>query len=301
MSKQPDTLVTCPLCDTPNIYSKALKAHQRSKNCANRAARAKRLTDAAQKGAKPLTLAGLDAMGAAAMIGESEDGLLGRQLSEQWDKVVGGQREQLVFGAMMMKLRARIATGSACGASKASHDPTKKGTGLKGWLKEHAPRVAESTAYRLMEIAEGVRAEFKLGAKVDLELLLAAQIENLDGALAKKRAAIEQCIEGQSQRQLLLTFGKEAKLRGGDTSGKAEKLTPEEQRALDLQNLREDATAPFKLLSELGDKWHVFNDAEGEGAIDIAEAWLVKAKAWFKTPKSKRPVADAVKQLIDAK
>ena len=301
-----ETLLTCPQCETHGFTARGLQAHRCTgvnrnptspRPAAQRPARADESAAPGQspKGAKPLTLATLDALQAAPFVGESEDALLGRQLSAQWDKVVGGQREQLIFGAMMVKLRAKVGGVSACG-----HSSKTKGTGLNGWLEAHAPKVARSTAYRLMEIAEGVQAEFRLGAKVDLEALLAAQIENLDGALAKKRLAIDQCIEGQSQRQLLLTFGKEHQPRGGDTSGHEPKLTPAEQHALRVKNLREDSTEPFRLLSLLGEKWHILKDAEIEGAIDIAEEWLSKAKAWLKLPKGKRPLGAAVQSLTAA-
>lgn len=249
------------------------------------------------KGAKPLTLAALGAM-PLVLAGESEDATLGRQLTEQWERAIGGTREQIVFGAMMLKLKARIATGSARGATKGSHDPTSSGTGLKGWLKTHAPKVGESTAYRLMEIAEGVQDLCKLGKKVDLEELLAGSVEDLPERLAKKREEIEKLIEGKSQRQLLLAFGGgSGKARGGDTSH-AKKLSPEEEQAALEAALREDATAPFKAFEAMGEAWRILNDAEIEGAIDIAEEWVKKARAWLSAPKNKRPVLDRVKAIL---
>jgi hypothetical protein len=54
---------------------------------------------------------------------------------------------------------------------------------------------------------------------------------------------------------------------------------------------------PFRLLSLLKDEWKLLNDAEIEGAIDIAKAWIGKAEAWIKLPKNKRPVIDVLKAL----
>lgn len=170
------------------------------------------------KGTKALTLATLSELPPAFVAGESEDQVMGRQLTQQWERVKASRKEDLIFGAMMCKLREHIATGSARGATKASHDPTKKGTGLKGWLETYAPTVSESIAYRLMEIAEGIAADFHL-KRIDLEALLGAQIENLDTNLAKKRAQIEEVIEGKSQRQLLLEFGRAGDARSKNPGG----------------------------------------------------------------------------------
>lgn len=169
------------------------------------------------KGAQPLTLARLDVMPPVHAAGESEDTVLGRQLTAQWEKVKSNRMDDLLFGAMMLKLRERI-RGSARGTAQGNE--ARKGTGLKGWLAAHAPSVSESIAHRMMDIAEGVVDALKLG-KVDLEMLLSAQVENLDARLAKKRAEIEKVIDGKSQRQLLLDFGKApSKSKGGNQHAK---------------------------------------------------------------------------------
>ena len=170
------------------------------------------------RGTRELTLSGLDVLPPVYAAGESQDVIMGRQLTEQWDRVVGGQREQLIFGAMMLKLRAHLLSPRADSKHKGS-GRYAKGEGVEAWLAAHAKRVSKGTAYRLMDIAEGVAAEFKLGKRVDLEMLLSAQVENLDTNLAKKRAKIEECIEGRSQRQLLLEFGKKADGRASNKGG----------------------------------------------------------------------------------
>jgi hypothetical protein len=77
------------------------------------------------------------------MHGESEDALMGRQLCEQWDKVVGGQREQLIFGAMMLKLRVRVgsATRSQLAERRRSGNDARKGNGAEG-LADRGARAA---------------------------------------------------------------------------------------------------------------------------------------------------------------
>jgi hypothetical protein len=159
----------------------------------------------------PLTLSSLAVL---PPVAGSEDAEMGRQLTEQWERVKASRREDLIFGAMMLKVRERVV--SACGHnSRPQRGPGSQEGSLKDWIDKHAPTVSRSVAYRLMEIAEGVQQDFKLG-KLDLAQLLIAQVEGMDPQLATKRAQIEEVIEGKSQRQLLLEFGNaKPKDRGG--------------------------------------------------------------------------------------
>jgi hypothetical protein len=160
---------------------------------------------------QPLTLATLDAMPPAYVAGEGEDAIMGRQLTEQWERVKASRKEDLILGAMVVKVRERVL--SARGRPKRGPGSTEGS--LSQWLEKFAPTVSRSIAYRLMEIADGIAESFKLG-RMDLEQLLCAQVDGLDEKLAKKRLQIEEVIEGKSQRQLLLDFGREAKPKGGD-------------------------------------------------------------------------------------
>lgn len=216
----PETLLTCPDCQTPNFLARGLAAHRGNKHCREVAAqnlfsgKPPRLPGA---GGSPLTLEKLDALPPAYVAGESEDAVLGRQLTEQWERVKSARKEDLIFGAMMVRLRDRVLAPRAESKHKGS-GRFAKGEGLKPWLKEHAPAVSEGVAYRLMEIAEGIAEDFHL-KRVDLEMLLSAQIESLDAALTKKRLAIEEVIDGKSQRQLLLDFGRAADGRSKNPGG----------------------------------------------------------------------------------
>lgn len=228
---------------------------------------------------------------------EDLDAAMGLQLSMQFDKCVNNRRDDILLGAMGLKLRDRIATGSARGATKASHDPTKKGTGIKGWLATYAPKVSESILYRCIEIAEGVQEICKLGKKVDLEELLAGSVEDLPDTLRKKREEIEKLIEGKSQRQLLLEFGDgEGKSRGGKTydrengKGARKPLTAAEQAALH----REAVLTAAKSLRYIHDH-HAYafceDDAELDGLIDHLSTVLEKARAWRKLNGTQRKQA----------
>lgn len=126
--------------------------------------------------------------------GQSDEAVMARQLSEQYQRAVGGLWEVVKFGAMMVHLRDAL---SARGQS---------GKGVAAWVEEHCPEISRPTAYRFMAIAEGLRQEVKLGAKVDLLNLLTADHKDLEPKLLRKRTEIQDMLEGRSQRQLLLMF-----------------------------------------------------------------------------------------------
>lgn len=234
-------------------------------------------------GRKPLTLATLATL--PPVVG-NEDAEMGRQLTEQWERVKSGIRDQVVMGAMMLKVRERVGGVSACGHS---------GDGLKGWLQKFAPDVSRSVAYSLMKIAEGVREAFAL-KKVDLEALLTAQLDGMDAKLAKKRAAIEEVIEGKSQRQLLLEFGhQEAKSRGGHHPRQRPPDAPvpfEEQIEIFNRTCRDDFMRLFTEFDRMLDQdlWMApsITDDERELAAERAEKFFGRVKVLLKLPKNRR-------------
>ena len=274
MSNPKEKIHRCPKCGLATSTAALLKAHQ----CKGALVVA---------GRRPLTLAGLEAM-PLSIIGESQDVTMGRQLTEQWERVKDSRKQDLIFGAMMLKVRERIdsARGNKSHEGKGRYE---KGTGLKAWMEEHAPSVSRSVAERLMEIAEGVRESFSIGGKVDLEALLTAQIESLDAKLAKQRGKIEEMIEGKSQRQLLLEFGAaEKKPRGGarGVQGVREPETAESSAA----HLRALCVHGGETLNEIHEQaaWMALNEADLDGFIEHCERTAKEAVAWRKLSKSER-------------
>lgn len=170
-----------------------------------------------------------------------DDKLRGEQLTAAFRDANGAVKRVLIFGAMMLAQREAIV--SARGHVRTG-GAASKGDGLKAWLELCAPEVAESraTAYRYMALAEGLREELKLGKKADLSLLLTSKGDTLSENLRKKAAEIDKIIEGKSQRQLLLDFGKaEPKARGGFHPRKGPAPTPEEILATQRRLANEDA------------------------------------------------------------
>jgi hypothetical protein len=151
---------------------------------------------------------------------------MGRQLTEQYEKAVGGMKAVFVFGAMILTVQQNLSTRGEVSGGRG-----KKG-GVSGWLTEFAPTVPQGTAYRFRDLAEGLQKEFQLGKKCDMVRLLTAPVEELKKGEQQTREKIEKFVEGKSQRQLLFEFGYgETKDKGGKKVKKDAPLTPEEEEA----------------------------------------------------------------------
>ena len=193
MSKKPEILVDCPTCDRKNFTARGLTAHR----CKGRVG--------APSPSVELTVV------------DPADAALAEQLTTQYQRAVGGIREVLIFGAMMLQARDHVTVSTRGNGGKFGD----AGTGLKGWLTTHAPKVNLSTAYRFMDLAEGLRDEFKLAKKCDLVHLLSAPVADLPPPQKKAREKIDSFVEGKSQRQLQFAFAhdtKAGKPKGGDRS-----------------------------------------------------------------------------------
>lgn len=131
--------------------------------------------------------------------------LLGKQLTEQYQKAVGGMREVLIFGAMLMQVREVVST---CGHNS-TRGPQTKGDGLKGWLAEYAPNISRSTAYRFLGIAEVIQREYTMlvGSRVakvyTLSDLVTAPAADLPDFAQKKQLELFDYVAGTSQRSWL--------------------------------------------------------------------------------------------------
>ncbi len=154
---------------------------------------------------------------------------MGEQLTTQYDKVIAGTVDIVVFGAMVAEVQRTLST---CGQS--GHGI--KGQGLKGWLEKYAPNVPRQRAYDFLKIAEGLSEAFRLPAKVNLASLLMSDAKDLSPAQKKLRESIVDAIAGKSRRQLLLHFGgvgvpDDDKKPTGGKHALGKPLTPEEEAA----------------------------------------------------------------------
>ena len=150
---------------------------------------------------------------------------MGAQLTEQYGKAVGAMTEVLKFGAMMMMLRERV--DSTRGVNSAKRGPGTKGTGLKAWLKEHAPKVKEATAFRFMNVALAVSEKFALPKKASFIDVATTPAGDLSKALQKKQLELWDFVNGTSQRSWLDQFtpkgGSRERPNGTKRRTKAEK------------------------------------------------------------------------------
>lgn len=147
----------------------------------------------------------------------SEDALKGRQLTEQYHRATGGMREVLIFGAMMLQLRAEHPELTQRGnpklqLSKRGQLDSETPLPLSKWLETHAPEVKRTTALRFLSVTESVAAEYTaiVGAKVaktiDLPTLVTTPAKKLDDKLAAKQLELFEWVNGTSQRSWLDRF-----------------------------------------------------------------------------------------------
>lgn len=230
---------------------------------------------------------------------QTDDALMGQQLTEQYQRAVGGMREVIKFGCMMMALRDRIESTRGLD----HHSTTGKGakydanTGVEAWLKEFAPEVKKSTAYRFLHVAEAVASEFQSPAKISFIELATKSPEELPEKFREKQLELWDFVDGTSQRSWLDRFAP-PKSKGGHHPrqgppadhnaplpeevpagwlprlwARYRTLTPEQRLAWDLLYI-----PAFKVFTEFERSWAYLPDAERE-EID---GWLLDMRNQIK-------------------
>lgn len=215
---------------------------------------------------------------------------MGEHLTSQYRAAVSGMAEYIAFGAMVLNIEDMI-TVSARGHGGRFGD---RDTGLKAWLKQFAPDVGRSVAYRCREIAEGIKAEFQLGARTDLyQLLKGSKLDEKDEFRRQKILAF---VEGKSQRQLLFYFGKPDAQIGGKRVA-TEKLTAEQRREMWIEGARANAIQVFSGLHEIDEKWKLLNDDQLKLALENSKKLTKQMEKWLETPPPSRPQLQAEKYV----
>jgi len=209
-------------------------------------------------------------------ISHSEDAVLGEQLTEQYQLACGAMTEVLKFGAMMMMLRENLSTR---GVNSAKRGPGTKGTGLKAWLKEHAPEVKEATAYRFMNVAMAVSEKFALPKKIKFAELASKSAADLPKALQKKQLELWDFVNGTSQRSWLDQFTPKG--------GSRERPNGTKRRTRDMKDF-DDALSQAMDWYELGvvglkesylhsdERWMVLPEVQLANVADLVKLWAKK-------------------------
>ena len=135
----------------------------------------------------------------------SNDALMGAQLTDQYHRAVGGMREVLKFGAMMIQLREHLATVVQVRTTAGQFGEKEQGS-IKRWISDNAPDVKPGTAFRFMHVAEAVAAQFKAPAKISFVDLATKPAEELPEKFREKQLELFEFIEGTSQRSWLDHF-----------------------------------------------------------------------------------------------
>lgn len=215
---------------------------------------------------------------------------MGQQLTEQYHRATGAIREILIFGSMMVQMKDTLSTrGQGTGNGI-------KGDGLKGWLECYAPDISRPTAYRFMELAEGLQKRFET---TDTVFLLSTPVEDLSDAEQAKRKEIDELIEGKSQRQLYFDFGlneKKAEL----TESQIVKVIRSKSPAQKESELRTALCLKFDAVYKtFGTKeWQILTDDMLRGTVELFEEFATDVRAYLAIPKAER-VARKIKALTD--
>lgn len=222
----------------------------------------------------------------------SEDALKGQQLTAQYHRATGGMREVLVFGAMMLQLRAEHPELAQRGNPKLQLSKRGQLDGetplpLSKWLETHAPEVKRTTALRFLAVTESVAAEYtaivgpKVAKSIDLATLVTTPAKKLDGKLAAKQLELFEWVNGTSQRSWLDRFSPKRNTPPKPTkqSAKNRKANAEDE-ALQAARLVEAAE---EMIANMQDFAAAFDECKKALSLDELAAWenaaapLVKA------------------------
>jgi len=223
---------------------------------------------------------------------------LARQIKDQFAKAVDGMVDFIALGALGLQLQAQLelvrseTNSGSRGPVRGNPEAT-----VPGWLKAHEIDYAKATLYRAIEIAENIKAEFKLGAKADLyEILKGKKPEPKQLALREK---ITSFVAGKSQRQLLIGIGTPDAQVGGKRDARTKPPTEAERRAAWLDDAQQRAKSTFSGLHDLEERWKTLDDAQLKVALEDARAFVREADAWLKTPTPARAGIE-VEKLMQA-
>jgi hypothetical protein len=165
-----------------------------------------------------------------------DDAAEGKELTTAFKEATSGMRRVLEFGARLWKVREVL---SARGQNSPKRGPGSTENSLGNWLKEHAPDVNHSTAYRFLDVTEAIAQDYAqiVGQRVAKQFalcdLVTTPAADLPEDAREKQLSLFDYASGKSQRSWLDRFAT-PKGRGGDHGGgkgKGKPKSPEQQKA----------------------------------------------------------------------
>lgn len=191
------------------------------------------------------------------------DAQMGAQLTTQYHRAVGGMKEVLIFGAMMIQLRELHPELTQRGGDRRSkptrgHSSEEEPMSLQKWLETYAPDVKRQTAQRFLAVTESISEKYDevVGAKVakqyTLAQLVTAQPEELPEQAAAKQLELFDFVNGTSQRSWLDQFVPD-KPGGGNTYDRSP--TKGKGKAKTAAELAQDAEDEIKDCMNALDSW----------------------------------------------
>lgn len=184
--------------------------------------------------------------------GEINDASQGKLLTEQYHRATGGMKEVLVFGAMMMQLRAEhpelVQKGRPTkkSAKRGALSETEPLT-LSKWLEKFAPDVKGATARRFLAVTEAIAEDYAkiVGAKIAKSYTLPELVttQGLPRQAANKQLELFEWVNGTSQRSWLDRFQTVSPQKKGRNNRGEVKLKPLTVEELERQAETELTTA----------------------------------------------------------
>jgi hypothetical protein len=173
---------------------------------------------------------------------------LGEQATASYRRAIGGMREVLMFYATVKLMQMEVERLAEGGLLPIGNKPSKEGgrpakpTDLRWLFERYAPGIPERSAYRLMEVGEGIEADYRklVGGKIAkqfaLPMFVTTPAEDLPATARAKQEQLFSYVEGTSKQSWLDKL-RPHKLKGGARQPSGDKVKVPEEDSEELEAL----------------------------------------------------------------
>lgn len=194
--------------------------------------------------------------------GDDQDVIKGQQLTAVYHRAVGGMRDVIICGAMMMQLREEHPEMAKAGRpskklSARGQMATEEPVTLQRWLEKYAPEVKRTSALRFLNVTESVCGEYAkivgpaVAKQFSLQALVTTPADKLPANAKAKQITLFDFVSGTSQRSWLDRFAPESPQQRGRDNRNPD-VTPRPKTAAEL---KEDAKNEMTTLLNSLDAW----------------------------------------------